>query len=230
MNRTHIDVKTFQCEKCNDTFAVQKLLNIHVRKSHDKSRPYECTQCFKTFNFEHKLNQHISKEHEQKNCESCPYCGKQFVWLKLHVASCTKKWMNSERPTFDCPNCNSSFLRLESLRIHVQTGICLTASSIIGSGTGSRYFQTNVSPPKDHEGKRKKIFESQKELSLYFRKKYLKAKQLECTKCSKTFNLEKNLNKHFSKVHEKNENVSLTKSGLDKEESDIEMETEKDSI
>ena len=90
-------------------FADQKLLKIHIRKSHDKSRRYECTQCFKTFNFEKKLSQHFSKEHEQKNCESCPYCGKKFVHLDKHLFHCDKKWTNKEKSKFRCPNCERGF-------------------------------------------------------------------------------------------------------------------------
>ena len=32
VNVNHIDVKTFQCRKCNDTFVIQQLHEKHVRK------------------------------------------------------------------------------------------------------------------------------------------------------------------------------------------------------
>ena len=32
VNRSHTNVKTFQCRKCNDTFVIQQLHEKHVRK------------------------------------------------------------------------------------------------------------------------------------------------------------------------------------------------------
>ena len=77
----------------------------------------------------------------------------------------------------------SSFLFLlpiESLRLHVRTGICLKNSSIIGDELSAAH----------------------KKLRIQFRKSFNKTKCYECTHCSRTFNLERVLNKHFSKEHE----------------------------
>ena len=125
----HSDERPFPCTKCENKYATNKALKLHLSRSHEKR--YQCKFCMKRFGRSSELKQHKQQREKKGHCEKemtrsvminqhpgqvseCNQCGAtQFV----------KKWHPTCKPenvqAYRCNICNSVFSDFVSLNNHI---------------------------------------------------------------------------------------------------------------
>ena len=92
----HLDVKNFQCDKCDKSYATKADVNKHIRATHSEGRNVmvECEICGEEFK-ECYIKRHQYYKHKGNNLpKQCPFCSKDFktreVMMK-HIRKIHKK-------------------------------------------------------------------------------------------------------------------------------------------
>lgn len=73
---THHDKPHYECEKCNQVFAVKRELSTHQR-THSGEQPHKCKICKKEFGTRQLLKKH-TMWHSGQRSHVCKYCAKAF--------------------------------------------------------------------------------------------------------------------------------------------------------
>ena len=132
----------FQCKKCDRSFPLEQLLNLHER-NHTRERNFTCGQCDKRFYSKSDLHHHIAVHMDQKPFV-CALCGRAFrrkTLLRKHelfhggkqkmlsCTMCTKLFISEvelsehmkvhkKSKEFHCNICKCSFVTKHTLRRH----------------------------------------------------------------------------------------------------------------
>ncbi|XP_055694872.1 zinc finger protein 41-like [Lutzomyia longipalpis] len=137
--------RNFMCDLCGKAFFSNAALQRHT-SSHLGTKPFQCTLCPKAYNRNHRLKVHMMRHegiknhvctvcglrkttltelkthmniHTKERVFSCKYCPKTF----LKGASLTRhtKVVHQGIKAFNCPHCERSFGKKETLKHHVMT-------------------------------------------------------------------------------------------------------------
>ncbi|OWR51239.1 zinc finger protein 420 [Danaus plexippus plexippus] len=111
---SHTGVKPYQCLYCGKGFSTANQMKTHTAV-HTNIRRYKCDICHQEFKQHTDLTRH--KQGHDGLRFICDYCRKKFkqkLYLAYHIRNHT-----NYRP-YKCPNCQSSFTTLASLRSHIQ--------------------------------------------------------------------------------------------------------------
>ena len=137
--KIHDGERLFHCDQCNKSFAKTHLLDIHVKRSHNKDRPYrwdvpvtkahgkerpyQCTRCNKAYKSEGFLARHLAgcKEFPAMLTNSDTHeIGKVSSELRTATQSdITSNIDSSEETLYQCDECYKSFKKKSSLLKHV---------------------------------------------------------------------------------------------------------------
>merc|ERR1711976_299892 len=102
---------------CGKNFPTQGMVNMHVRKVHEKdpNRPRPCKLCKEEFTSKHELNNHVLIVHEGIKPIMCPQCPMGFarnINLTNHI-----RYVHCEA-TYPCEKCDMKFKTKGSLTQH----------------------------------------------------------------------------------------------------------------
>ena len=103
------------CIQCGKTFRTTKLLNYHVKVSHQE-RTFSCPECFKMFPSNSRLNKHVRTIHLNQRNYECDSCGKRFVnknKLGQHVQA-----IHDKLKPYLCELCPFECAKVTNLNIH----------------------------------------------------------------------------------------------------------------
>ena len=111
-----LNMKIYQCSKCESAFARKDNLVSHISSVHEKKKPYECHSCDSAYAKKDNLKVHISAIHEGKKPNNCPICGQSFAQktqMTTHISS-----VHEGIKPFQCSECNMKFTRKDHLIRH----------------------------------------------------------------------------------------------------------------
>ncbi|KAI5696606.1 hypothetical protein M8J75_015466 [Diaphorina citri] len=82
----------FKCEgrgECDRVFTTRNMLNIHIKRDHQKEKPYQCSQCSKSFfsKYDHKIHSRVHTGEKPYACEFCPLTFRHSSHLFRHRRS-----------------------------------------------------------------------------------------------------------------------------------------------
>ncbi|VDN52376.1 unnamed protein product [Dracunculus medinensis] len=80
---THHDKPHYECEKCNQVFAVKRELSTHQR-THSGEQPHKCKICKKEFGTRQLLKKH-TMWHSGQRSHVCKYCAKAFYQFSYRL-------------------------------------------------------------------------------------------------------------------------------------------------
>ncbi|KAI5696605.1 hypothetical protein M8J76_002408 [Diaphorina citri] len=65
------------------------MLNIHIKRDHQKEKPYQCSQCSKSFfsKYDHKIHSRVHTGEKPYACEFCPLTFRHSSHLFRHRRS-----------------------------------------------------------------------------------------------------------------------------------------------
>jgi len=72
------EARTLECRECGLKFKQKAILDVHIRRTHEKVKNHWCQSCGKGFYQKTKLIQHI-KIHTGDREFSCKFCDKEFI-------------------------------------------------------------------------------------------------------------------------------------------------------
>lgn len=115
INKNHLHVTTFLCDKCGKCFWNKSSLKAHV-SIHSDVKAFMCQICSKAFKLKSSLRAHI-RTHSQERKFVCDECGKTF---KKHFTLTEHKKVHAGFFPFLCNVCNKAFVSKSSCNAHVK--------------------------------------------------------------------------------------------------------------
>ena len=107
MKTVHGDDRPFECDVCQKTFKLDKLLKVHVKKIHtNEAKRYQCEQCRYATSDKRHLKTHIDSMHlglRPFSCDTCQATFTQKAHLNTHIKSVHNK------AQFSCRHCELKF-------------------------------------------------------------------------------------------------------------------------
>ena len=103
------EVRTYQCQHCEQKYAIRGTLDTHIQCQHCKQKysqymkeerkTFLCQHCEHKFTQKGRLNKHIKFIHEGKTfwCQHCRYKATTKGNLKTHILSKQRAPLNHER-------------------------------------------------------------------------------------------------------------------------------------
>ena len=70
--RTHLNIKPFECEYCKKEFTTSGHLTEHIR-THTGEKPYKCALCGRGFSHLNSAKNHMKRERSKVIEERCDY-------------------------------------------------------------------------------------------------------------------------------------------------------------
>lgn len=124
---THKKLRPHACAvaNCGKAFASKRNLRQHMQE-HREEPTHACNKCPQKFVLPGHLTQHIKQCHPKKvKPIKCKFCQNLFHvrrYFEKHVSVCEQNPKREEREVFKCSlaGCNRSFLRKDSLSLHIQ--------------------------------------------------------------------------------------------------------------
>ncbi|XP_047534976.1 zinc finger protein 37 homolog isoform X1 [Vanessa atalanta] len=142
----HLHFKTYPCKQCKKVFRKQLYLSAHVTRQHPNwERHYMCNVCDKPFLLKENLAVHLASHTSLETMFKCIYCKEKFSHQndlvkheKKHLVSgrydciiCEQSYDCRNKLSmhfkthlrvkdFICQHCGKEFLRMNSMRRHVQ--------------------------------------------------------------------------------------------------------------
>ena len=116
--KTHIQMKSYQCDFCTKSYRNSGNLKRHIRDFHEKIKSYKCTTCSKSFAQESSLNTHNQMIHQNSTifqCDICEKCFRHVVNLKQHVIA-----THDRISTQECHICKKRFSWNGNLQRHIK--------------------------------------------------------------------------------------------------------------
>ena len=179
INVVHLQIKKYECDKCDYKFGQKDFLIKHQLRIHGNGiRHLKCHQCPKTYKWETDFNRHMEKHSDKKY--QCDSCVKQFVEkrkLQYHIKSVHLK-VNYMCKAVNCYYGSFSLLTLKAhvLKVHdvendFKCNLCQYRT--VRSGDLKRHLKT----------------------------KHLKGEKIQCPLCEYQCVRKDNLIQHQKKVH-----------------------------
>lgn len=108
------EVKTFQCDKCSDSFPLKSFLGLHMDK-HKGPNENLCTQCGKVFDYFAGLIAHQKSHSDERPfaCDRCPNTFKVKTQLEKHKLS-----VHAQKRHCYCNICEKYYSCSSALRAH----------------------------------------------------------------------------------------------------------------
>ncbi|XP_030831212.1 zinc finger protein 423 isoform X2 [Strongylocentrotus purpuratus] len=209
--------KTYQCIKCQKTFATEAEIQLHVT-SHVLAEGvlHECKLCRQVFDSPAKLQCHLI-EHSYPDKEyRCPICRALFSCANDIQAHAIEHGMDSRH--HKCMNCNQSFFFPAELMNHAKShpqchqeskfncGECKQSFASLFSL--SNHMKLHLNKPTVKCSVCPEVFQSVLEMQHHYFRVHSEAEVVEkpktydCTKCGKNFPCLSNLQGHMRIHHE----------------------------
>ncbi|XP_055711531.1 zinc finger protein 26-like [Phlebotomus papatasi] len=114
---SHGVTRPHACTKCPKRFSTRDNLTIHMMR-HEGIKKYECTICGMKTVTSHELKIHVNTHTREKtlSCQFCDYQNLNLLNMKQHV-----KIVHQGARDFQCPHCDKSFGKANTLKYHVMT-------------------------------------------------------------------------------------------------------------
>ena len=66
-NRVHEGIKPFLCDSCEESFAKDFKLKLHIKGMQVEKKPFSCPMCGSQFYFSTRMKDHIEKNHKSQD-------------------------------------------------------------------------------------------------------------------------------------------------------------------
>jgi len=114
---THLDLRTFQCEVCAETFSHPANLRHHYKRHHlaaPEEKRHKCPYCPKRFQAPASVRRHLVT-HTGERPYTCSQCNKHYQ----HVDKLNDHNMRvHKRMPYVCPICDAGFRLMKELAMH----------------------------------------------------------------------------------------------------------------
>ena len=216
IDSVHEGRKSFKCNVCETSFTHQSNLNKHISSIHE-GKKFDCDKCSAKFTSKSNLNRHIKAFHEEKQlfkCDICNACFTQKHGLNEHNES-----FHEGKKNYECNICDELFVTITGLNSHIlaihkgkKPFMEMTTIKVVTAYDTSdqELSSQNGNLPLEVDMLRDKIDSIHEEIKPKIKKR-LKAtpKELKCSICGEGLSSIKNLQNHFSKVHEEKQKCAI---------------------
>ena len=191
----------YVCSTCDKKFARSTDLSSHVLKQHRQKGPFVCAQCNKIFGVLSNLNAHIRRMHNEDGVFLCMHCGNRYTTK----ASLDNHLVVHSEDLHACTLCDKTFVRLHSLKYHVEQAHCETKPSFLCSLCGKSFTKkSNLNYHiLIHTGERRypctscdKRFTKPHDMKIHIRRVHGTLRPAVCTRCDKSFATKGQINVH----------------------------------
>ncbi|KAJ8313566.1 hypothetical protein KUTeg_008127 [Tegillarca granosa] len=180
----HTGEKKYSCEICKKAFMTSQHLRRH-QVVHSKEKPFPCELCGNCYTQKTHLKIHMRTHYGERNYK-CTICDRSFFQsqnLKRHMIS-----HSDDRP-YNCKSCDKTFKFKDHLidheRLHSEKPLYECEICNMPFKTRSALFSHKISHSAEKMAKYKKFKNRKKD-----------KKNFSCTKCGKSFMVEKTFNTH----------------------------------
>lgn len=105
----------FKCEKCGQSFSIEKNMVDHLKTEHLVQKPYICSICEKAFSHKGYLKHH-KLSHSDKTIFECTRCDRSFNW-KRHLYNHLRS-LSAHK--FPCDYCRKAFKSRSDRTVHTR--------------------------------------------------------------------------------------------------------------
>ena len=111
-----------QCDQCDKTFAMSKLLNNHLKRCQIDEKPFQCSLCPKKWTSQDYLKKHfLTHSPALLSCEICNKKFKRVDNLKRHATIHSESVKKYKCPFHTLTGCKREFHRYDKLKDHLKT-------------------------------------------------------------------------------------------------------------
>ncbi|XP_014474093.1 PREDICTED: zinc finger protein ZFP69-like [Dinoponera quadriceps] len=195
----HLEIKPYECVKCNYTTVTVSNIRAHIRKSHLKLKPYVCDQCDKRFGSMVLLQEHVYS-HTGERPFKCEICGLSYTSRQGLNYHCKTHKTNKDIKCDICPKMFKSPARKRAhMHIHNKENMiqCTICKSYLSNQTSVDIHMKKVHSQKYVCDICNKEMLSKKDLYNH-KNVHMKAKY-KCTICFKYYKSRHILNEHILK-------------------------------
>jgi len=201
----HVPELNYVCSHCQKKFARLSDLSSHVLKQHRQKGPFICPQCDKLFSVTSNLNAHIRRMHNEGGIFLCMHCGNRYTTK----ASLNNHLVVHGDTMHECTQCNKKFIRLHSLKYHMEQIHCETKPCFLCPLCGKGFTKkSNLNYHiLIHTGERRyacthcdKKFTKPHDVKIHIRRVHGSLRPFVCTQCDKNFATNGQLKVH-KKLH-----------------------------
>lgn len=120
VKRIHLRQKSWQCEKCGQSFYKKAEMVQHNRAAH-LNITYKCDLCDYVGKAKHRVHAHARRVHFRQLNHQCDICGQRFFAKKDLTVHRTIKHTERDEWKFQCDMCNKRFPANTHLQLHKNT-------------------------------------------------------------------------------------------------------------